>query len=135
MNSTLISALNQRRTILREKDRKRPFFFLELTRTIEGMASNFEEVKINADRIALFQGSEIDLGPRPRFVENDSPKGGEDNWFYKFRFGGKGKRFPSVCKSSAFEERENRSRNRETLNGLEELYRFDESGSVRIFDG
>lgn len=46
---------------------------------VEGMASNFEEVKINADRIALFQGSEIDLGPRPRFVENDSPKGGEDN--------------------------------------------------------
>ena len=79
MNSTLISALNQRRTILREKDRKRPFFFLELARTIEGMASNFEEMKINADRIALFQGSEIDLGPRPRFVENDSPKGGEDN--------------------------------------------------------
>lgn len=42
------------------------------------MASNFEEMKINADRIALFQGSEIDLGPRPRFESSKTipPKGG-----------------------------------------------------------
>ena len=134
MNSTLISALNQRRTILREKDRKRPFFFLsgENHRMVEGMASNFEEVKIIESHYSKGVKSILVLSRdrRKRF-----PQRGEDNWFYKFRFGGKGKRFPSVCKSSAFEERENRSRNRETLNGLEELYRFDESGSVRIFDG
>lgn len=43
---------------------------------VEGMASNFEEVKINADRIALFQGSEIDLGSQPRSSKTIPPKGG-----------------------------------------------------------
>lgn len=57
---------------------------------------------------------------------------GADNWFYKFRFGGS---VFHLFVNRPPSKNENRSRNRETLHGLEELYRFDESGNVRIFDG
>lgn len=98
-----------------KKERPEKIFFLEFVRRHGPEFRNGSKISgSNSPRLSppfFFPPPKqwIDLRPRSRFqssktiLQSGKITVGVDNWFYKFRFDSKC--FPSVCKSSAFEER------------------------------
>lgn len=129
------SILNGRGTISKKRGQKRSFSFSGAgeNQRVEGTAPNFEAVKIIAEshrspRLFAFprKWDRSSSSAAIRIVEKGASQRGKitagtDNWFYKFRFGGS---VFHLFVNRPPSKNENRSRNRETLHGLEELYRF-----------